>query len=41
VLPIADYAASTWYGPGKVGVVRLVNALGKLQRLGARMINRA
>jgi len=41
VLPITDYAASTWYGPGKVGVVRLVNALEKVQRLGARLITRA
>ena len=41
MLPIANYAASTWYGPGKVGVVRHVNALEKLQRLGARMITRA
>jgi len=41
VLPITDYAASAWYGPGKVGVVRLVNALKKVQRLGARLITRA
>jgi ribonuclease HI len=41
VLPITDYAASAWYGPGKVGVVRLVNALEKVQRLGARLITRA
>lgn len=30
-----------WYGPGKVGVVRLVNALERVQRLGARLITRA
>jgi ribonuclease HI len=41
VLPITDYAASAWYGPGKVGVVKLVNALEKVQRLGARLITRA
>jgi hypothetical protein len=41
VLPIIEYAASTWYGPGKVGVVRLVNALEKVQRLGVRLITRA
>jgi hypothetical protein len=41
VLPITDYVASTWYGLGKVGVVRLVNALEKVQRLGARLITRA
>jgi hypothetical protein len=41
VLPITDYAASAWYGTGKVGVVRLVNALEKVQRLGARLITRA
>ena len=41
VLPIIDYAASTWYGPGKHGVVRLANALDNVQRLGARMILRA
>lgn len=41
VLPITDYAASAWYGPGKVGVVRLANALEEVQRLGARLITRA
>jgi hypothetical protein len=41
VLPITDCAASAWYGPGKVGVVRLVNALEKVQRVGGRLITRA
>jgi hypothetical protein len=41
VLPITDYAASAWYGPGKPGVIRLVHALEKVQRVGARMILRA
>jgi ribonuclease HI len=41
VLPIIDYAASTWFGPGKRGTVRLCHALGKVQRLGARAILRA
>jgi hypothetical protein len=41
MLPITDDTASAWYGPGKVGVVRLVNALEKVQRLGARLITRA
>ena len=41
VLPIIDYAASTWFGPGKRGMVRLCHALGKVQRLGARAILRA
>ena len=41
VLPIIDYAASAWYGPGKPGVVRLTHALEKVQRLGARLILRA
>jgi hypothetical protein len=40
VLPITDYAASAWYGPGKPGVIRLVHALEKVQRVGARMILR-
>jgi ribonuclease HI len=38
VTPVLDYAASAWYGPGKVGVLRLTYALDKVQRLGARMI---
>jgi hypothetical protein len=41
VLPIIDYAASTWFGPGRRGTVRLCHALGKVQRLGARAILRA
>jgi ribonuclease HI len=41
VLPIVDYAASTWFGPGQRGVVRLCNALEKVQRIGARAILRA
>ena len=41
VLPIVDYAASAWFGPGKRGTVRLCHALGKVQRLGARAILRA
>jgi hypothetical protein len=41
VLPIINYAASTWFGPGKRGTVRLCHALGKVQRLGARAILRA
>lgn len=41
VLPVTDYAASAWYGPGKVGACRLVKSLEKVQRLGARMITRA
>jgi hypothetical protein len=41
VLPIIDYAASTWFGPGKRGTVRLCHALGKVQRLEARAILRA
>jgi hypothetical protein len=41
VLPIIDYAALTWFGPGKRGTVRLCHALGKVQRLGARAILRA
>lgn len=38
VLLITDFAASAWYGPGKVGAGRLVSSLEKVQRLGARMI---
>jgi hypothetical protein len=30
VLPIIDYAASTWFSPGKRGIVRLCYALGKV-----------
>jgi ribonuclease HI len=41
ILPITDYAASAWYGPGKPGVVRQINALERVQRLGARVILRA
>jgi hypothetical protein len=40
VLPITDYTASTWYGPGKPGVIRLVHTLEKVQRVGARRILR-
>lgn len=41
VVPIVDYTASAWYGPGKPGVTRLANALDKVRRLAARMILRA
>jgi hypothetical protein len=41
VTRVFSYAASAWYEPGKVGVLRLTNALDKIQRLGARMILRA
>lgn len=41
VLPILDYAASTWYGPGKTGTTKLIKTLEKTQRLGARGILRA
>ena len=41
VLPIIDYAASTWFGPGHRGTIRLCNKLDKVQRLGARAILRA
>jgi hypothetical protein len=41
VLPIIDYAASAWYGPGKPGAVRLTYALEKVQTLGARLILRS
>jgi hypothetical protein len=41
VTPVLDYAASAWYDSGKVGVLRLTNALDKVQRLGAGMILRA
>jgi hypothetical protein len=40
ILPITDYAAAAWYGPGKPGVIRLIHALEKVQRVGARMILR-
>jgi ribonuclease HI len=41
VLPILDYAASTWYGPGRRGNRKLIKSLEKVQRLGARYILRA
>jgi hypothetical protein len=41
VLPIVDYAASTWYGTGRKGQKELLQSLGKVQRLGARCILRA
>jgi hypothetical protein len=41
VLPILNCAASTWYGPGKTGTIKLVKTLEKTQRLGARGILRA
>jgi ribonuclease HI len=41
VLPIIDYAASTWFGPDQRGTIRLCNKLDKVQRLGARAILRA
>jgi hypothetical protein len=41
VLPIIDYAASVWFGPGQRGTTRLCNQLDKVQRLGARAILRA
>lgn len=41
VVLFVDHAASAWYDPGEPGVVRLTNALNKVQRLGARMILQA
>jgi hypothetical protein len=41
VLPIVDYAASVWFGPGQRGTLRLCHALEKVQRTGARAILRA
>jgi hypothetical protein len=41
VLPIVDYAASAWFGPGRRGTLRLCHALEKVQRTGARAILRA
>jgi hypothetical protein len=41
VVPIMDYAASTWYGPGRKGNTTLVKPFEKVQRLGARCILRA
>jgi hypothetical protein len=41
VLPITDYAASAWYGPGKLGVAKPIHALETIQRLGAKVILRA
>jgi len=41
VLPIINYATSTWFSPGKRGTVRLCYALRKVQRLGAQAILRA
>jgi ribonuclease HI len=39
--PTLDYAASVWFGPGKRGTERLLNRLGQVQRLGARITLRA
>jgi hypothetical protein len=41
VIPTMDYAASVWFGPGKRGTERLLNRLGQVQRLGARITLRA
>ena len=41
VVPITDYTASTWYGPGKHGTAKHILLLEKVQRLGARIILRA
>jgi hypothetical protein len=41
VLPVTDYTASVWYGPGKPGIIRLAHALEKVQKVGAKMILRA
>lgn len=41
VTPITDYAASTWYGPGRLGVGKLVRHLERVQRLGAQAITGA
>jgi len=41
VVPATDYAASTWYGPGKFGLGRHVKLLQKVQLLGAKIIFRA
>jgi hypothetical protein len=41
VVPTMDYAASAWFGPEKRGTERLLNRLGQVQRLGARIILRA
>jgi hypothetical protein len=30
ILPITDYAASAWYGPGKPGVMRQINILKRI-----------
>jgi hypothetical protein len=41
VIPVIDYAVSSWYGPRKYGVVRLARVLERVQSLGARTILRA
>jgi ribonuclease HI len=41
VVPTMDYAASVWFGPGKMGTEGILNRLGQVQRLGARLILRA
>ena len=41
VVPTMDYAASAWFGPGKMGTEGILNRLGQVQRLGARLILRA
>jgi hypothetical protein len=41
VVPTTDYAASAWFGPGKMGTEGILNRLGQVQRLGARLFLRA
>jgi hypothetical protein len=41
IVPTMDYAASAWFRPDKWGTERLLNRLGQVQRVGARIILRA
>jgi len=41
VLPGLDYAASTWFYPGKRGMIGRTRQLDRVQKLGARLILRA
>jgi hypothetical protein len=41
VVPTTDYAASTWYAPGRKGIKKHIGVLERVQRLAARLVLRA
>ena len=41
VVPATDYAASTWYAPGRKGTKRLIDQFERVQRVASRLVLRA